>query len=149
MPKRVLIVCVGNICRSPTAEAILRHRLREQPDNVVESAGLAALRGMPIDPQAEQVLAAHGLSAGTHVARQISPALIEGADLVLAMERRHLEALRVLAPKAVGKIFMLGKWQRNIDIPDPYGRGAAAFKKVYPMIDAAVEAWLPRIYTHA
>lgn len=140
---RALIVCVGNICRSPMAEAVLRHRLGER-SLAVESAGLAALRGFPVDPLAEQLLAAHGLSAAAHVARQINPSMIERADVVLAMEKRHIAALRALAPWASGKIFLMGKWQGDADIPDPYGRQLPAFERAYRMIDDAAVSWVSR-----
>ncbi len=141
MLNRALIVCVGNICRSPTAEALLRHRLGERAV-AVESAGLAAMRGSPIDPLAERMLVAHGLTGEGHVARQIDQPLIEGAGIVLAMERRHISALRALSPRSAGKIFLLGKWQGNIDIPDPYGREIDAFERAYRMIDIAVDTWI-------
>lgn len=143
MIKRVLIVCVGNICRSPTAEFMFRHRLADKPI-VVGSAGLAALVGNPIDPLAEAVLAEHGLTAASHVARQVSPALINAADIVLAMDRRHVSAIHAQAPHARGKTFLLGRWQGDRPIPDPYGKPPAAFARAYEMVDEAVASWVTR-----
>ena len=140
MINRVLIVCVGNICRSPMAESALRHRLGSN-GAVVESAGLAALAGSPVDPLAESVLAEHGLSANSHVARQVDASLISAADVVLAMDRRHLSAIHALVPHARGKTFLLGKWQGDIEIADPYGRQRQAFEQAYRMIDQAVDSW--------
>lgn len=143
MIKRVLIVCVGNICRSPTAEVLLRHRLNNGAI-VVESAGLAALDGNPIDPAAELVLVEHGLTAVSHVARQINPSLIGAADIVLAMDRRHISAIHALAPHARGKTFLLGRWQGDSEIADPYGQPRPAFEQAYQIIDRAVGSWLSR-----
>jgi low molecular weight protein-tyrosine phosphatase len=143
MINRVLVVCVGNICRSPTAEFLLRHRLRRD-GAIVESAGLAALVGNPIDPMAERVLAAHGLSAATHVARQITVEMINAADIVLAMDKRHLSAIHAQAPHARGKTFHLGKWQNDAPIPDPYGQPRAAFEHAFTLIDSAVDSWISR-----
>ncbi len=140
----MLIVCTANICRSPTAETVLRHRL-DGAAVEVESAGLAALPGTPIDPRTEAVLAAHGLSAAGHVARRATPAQIAAADLVLAMEQRHLSALRALVPSARARSFLLGRWQGNADIPDPYGRAQDAYEEAYRMIEAAVEDWRARL----
>lgn len=139
-PKRVLVVCVGNVCRSPTAEAILRNRC---PGGgfVVESAGLGALTGNPIEPFAEAVLVEHGLSAKGHVARQVTPDLVDATDLVLVMEAQQLGAIHALSASAVERTFLLGKWHGEIDIPDPYRQRLAVFRDVYWMIDKAVNSW--------
>ena len=94
---RILIVCVGNICRSPMAEAVLRQRL---PASVqVSSAGLAARVGDGVHPVAADVMHARGYATVEHVARQFTPAMTQNTDLVLTMERRHAQAVRALAPE--------------------------------------------------
>ena len=143
MINRVLVICVGNICRSPTAEYLLRHRL--PPGKVVvESAGLAALAGNPIDPTAGALLEEHGVRVNGHVARQMSQELVNAADIVLAMDRRHISAIHAQVPHARGKTFLLGKWQADLAIPDPYGKPREAFEASFRMIDAAVDSWLSR-----
>ena len=144
MVHRILIVCVGNICRSPTAEVMLRDRLRGK-DTLVESAGLAALVGQPIDPMAESVLAQKGLTAVDHIARQLSQAMLSEADVVMAMDNRHVSAIQALAPQARGKTFLLGRWQADRPIPDPYGRDVTAFERTFGMIEDAVDAWRTRL----
>lgn len=144
MIQRILIVCVGNICRSPMAEALLRDRLRGR--NVdVESAGLAALVGKPIDADAGAVLAAHGLVADAHVARKLTPELIASADLVLAMDQRQLSAIRAIAPQARGKTYLLGHWIQRADIADPYGQARPVFEDTFALIERAVDAWIKRL----
>ena len=143
MINRVLVVCVGNICRSPTAEWLLRHRLKRD-GLTIESAGLAALVGKPIDPMAESVLREHGVSAAGHVARQVSPELINAADIVLVMDRRHMSAVHAQVPHARGKTFLLGRWQNELAVPDPYGKPRSAFEDAFRMIDKAVDSWLSR-----
>jgi protein-tyrosine phosphatase len=143
MIKRVLVVCVGNICRSPIAEFVFRHRLAN--DRItVESAGLAALVGNPVDPLAEAVLAEHGLTAASHIARQVSPALIDAADIVLVMDKRHVSAIHAQAPHARGKTFLLGRWQGDRAVPDPYGKPKAEFSRTYDMVGEAVDSWVTR-----
>lgn len=144
MPGRILLVCVGNVCRSPMAECLLRDRLGE-PAIVVESAGLAALAGQPADPHAESVLDAHGLSANAHVARQLDEAMIDAADLVLVMEKTQILAVHALAPNAIGKTFLLGKWLGAVDIPDPFRHRQEQFEHVYRMIEMAVDSWCARL----
>lgn len=141
---RILVVCVGNICRSPMADILLQHLLPGGRARVA-SAGLAAVVGAPIDPLAGAVLAAHGLDASRHRARQLTPALLRDSDLVLAMERDQLERVRTGSPEATGKLFLLDKWGASRDIPDPYRQGRAVFEDVYRSIDQAVRAWLPHL----
>jgi protein-tyrosine phosphatase len=140
MIRNALIVCVGNICRSPTAEVLMRHALQEKGLKV-ESAGLAALAGRPIDPLAEAVLQAHGLSGKDHVARQVTPELISRSDLILAMEKRHLAALHAIAPHARGKTFLLGRWDGDCEVPDPYGKPRDRFDETYALIDRLLHGW--------
>lgn len=140
MIQRALIVCVGNICRSPTAEVLMRHAFADKKLKV-ESAGLAALVGKPIDPYAEAVLQAHGLSGNEHIARQVTPELISRSDLVLAMQKRHLSALHAIAPQARGKTFLLGRWDGDCEVPDPYGKPREAFDEAYALIERLLSAW--------
>lgn len=144
MSKRILIVCVGNICRSPTAEVLLRHGLPGEGFEV-KSAGLAAVFGNPMDPMAAALLAEHGLTGEGHVAHRVNRPLVEGADIVLAMENRHILALSSLAPAARRKIHLLGKWQGNLEIPDPYGRDRFAYERAYQMIDDSIKHWRVRV----
>jgi protein-tyrosine phosphatase len=140
MIQRALIVCVGNICRSPTAEVLMRHALADKKLEV-ESAGLAALAGKPIDPVAEAVLQAHGLTGKEHVARQVTPELISQSDLILAMEKRHLAALHAIAPQARGKTFLLGRWHGDCEVPDPYGKPREKFDEAYSLIERLLAGW--------
>jgi protein-tyrosine phosphatase len=139
--KRVLTVCVGNICRSPTAEYLLRERLASR-DVRLGSAGLGALVGHPMDALALQVLAEHGIDGAPHYASQLTPAMLREADLVLGMERSHVDAMVRMAPEARGKIFLLDKWLQGRDIPDPYRQQRPAFDHVYSMIAQGVDSWL-------
>lgn len=144
MSKRILVVCVGNLCRSPTAEVILRNTLPSD-GFAVKSAGLSAVYGNPMDPRAAALLAERGLSGEKHVSHRINKPLVEGADIVLAMEKKHLSALKKLAPAARGKIHLLGKWQGDLEIPDPYGRDLSAYLRAYQMIEESIKRWCPRI----
>jgi len=137
--RNVLVVCVGNICRSPTAETLLRHALKK--DVQVASAGLKALAGHPIDATAQAVLSGHGLSGQSHVARQIDRSMIDAADLVLTMEPWHSEAVLRISPHARGKTYLLGKWLDSTSIPDPYRQSQQAFERAYRLIDAGVQRW--------
>jgi len=142
--KRILVVCVGNICRSPTAAHLLREALAGRAC-VVQSAGLGALVGEPIEPAALEILQEKGQSPAPHQARQLTPALLAEADLVLVMEKRHLQDIGRGAPQARGKTFLLGKWLGDCEIPDPYRQDRAAFARTYDLIDQSVTAWAAKI----
>lgn len=144
MVKKILIVCIGNICRSPTAENLLRGALA--PSNIeVSSAGLAALVGSPIEPTARIVLEEHGLLPEEHNAIQLTPQAVSESDLVLVMEQRHINGVLNIAPEARGKVLLLGKWQDDREISDPYRQGKPAFVHAYALIEEAVHAWAQRL----
>lgn len=144
MFNRILIVCVGNICRSPTAEKLLRNALASSAIEV-SSAGLAALRDSPLEPTASRVLEEHGHAPGSHKARQLTSDAVSDADLILVMEQRHIEGVLSLAPQARGKVFLLGKWQSDREIMDPYRQGKSAFVHAYTLIEQATQAWARRL----
>jgi protein-tyrosine phosphatase len=104
-PLTVLAVCTGNVCRSPAVQALLEARL--PADVVVSSAGTRALVGAPVAaPMAELVKAAGGDTDGIR-ARQLTPAMVAGADLVLALTREHRSAVLTLEPRALQRTFTL------------------------------------------
>lgn len=144
MFKRILVVCVGNICRSPTAEYLLRQRL---PQGGVEvgSAGLGAMIDYPIESTAAQVLVDHGIDGSEHRARQVTPGLLRESDLILVMEKSHVAAIGRMAPEVSGKVFLLGKWQDDAEISDPFRQERPAFDHVYDLIESSVDAWLPHL----
>lgn len=100
MFNKILVVCVGNICRSPTAERLLR---QFHPALTVSSAGLGALVGKGADPCAISVAQAHNLSLENHCARQISGRMCREFDLILTMEKRHITALCEMVPEMRAK----------------------------------------------
>jgi protein-tyrosine phosphatase len=142
--KKILIVCIGNICRSPTAENLLRGALT-RCDITVSSAGLAAVGGHPIESTARKVLEEHGHVPSEHSAVQLTPQSINESDLILVMEQRHINGVLDVAPEARGKVFLLGKWQGNREISDPYRQGKPAFVHAYALIEEAVHAWAQRL----
>ncbi|WP_028920562.1 low molecular weight protein-tyrosine-phosphatase [Pseudoxanthomonas suwonensis] len=145
MFSKLLFVCVGNICRSPTAEILMRARLGDRPGVQVASAGLQALVGRPIDPTAAQLLREAGHDPDGHRARQATPSVLAAADLVLVMEQAHLTRIAREVPQVSGKTFLLGKWRGGREVPDPYRQHREAFEHVHRLIDDCVGAWVPYI----
>ena len=143
------MVCLGNICRSPMAEALLRAELaRAGLDQrvSVQSAGTGDWHlGEPMDRGARAELARHGLDGSAHRARQIGPDWLARFDLLLATDRSNLRNLERMArsqPDLAGRIRLLRSFDPQApdgaEVPDPYGEGAAAFGKAYNLIEAAV-----------
>lgn len=149
----VLLVCTGNICRSPTAEGVLR-RLAEKrglADRVrVASAGTHDYHvGEGPDPRSVKHASRRGYDLAPLRASQVSPADFERFDFILAMDRGHLRILRSLAPREARARLALfldasARWQGE-DVPDPYYGDVDGFERVLDMVEEAGERWLDRI----
>lgn len=138
----VLVVCTGNICRSPIAQAWLASQLHGAAD--VQSAGTSALVGSPADPSAVQVCRDAGLDLASHRARQITPELLRAANLVLVMESGHRDHLCRIAPWATGKIWRWGH-HAGTDIADPYKLGLDKFQIALETIVRLGKTWVPLV----
>ena len=139
--KSVLIVCIGNICRSPMAEAMLSAAL---PDIAVSSAGTGALVGHPADEIAKTLMTEHGLDIGAHRGRLLNTAMCQQADLILTMDNEQRRFIEERYPFARGKVFRIAE-ATKVDVPDPYRQGRAAFDNAYRLIDAGVTNWAEKI----
>ena len=141
MPRRILIVCGGNTCRSAMAEAMARKLIESGPcadDWAVESAGAGAVEGDPATDNAVAVLAELGLDLAGHRARLLAPELVSRADIILTMERRHLERVLELDPLAAPRARMLAQ----SDIADPFGCGIGVYRRTSDEIQHSLAAWL-------
>ncbi|MDH6186003.1 low molecular weight protein-tyrosine-phosphatase [Polaromonas sp. CG_23.6] len=140
----ILTVCVGNICRSPVAEAMLKDRL---PGRKIWSAGLHAVVGHGAEATASEIARQHGLDLSAHRAQQVAGWMCSHADLVLVMEASHQQALEKLYPTARGKIHRLGEFgpPGGFDIADPYRQPRAAFEAAHAAIALGVDEWVRRI----
>jgi protein-tyrosine phosphatase len=146
MFNRILIVCIGNICRSPMAEALLAASVaNSHPEVSVESAGLGALVGRSADPIAQELMQERGIDISNHRARQLTLEMVRNADLVLVMEESHVSDVLSLDPSARGKVHCLGKWG-DFEIPDPYQQPRNAFEHALSLIEQAVADWKSRVW---
>ncbi|MDH6166714.1 protein-tyrosine phosphatase [Variovorax boronicumulans] len=139
--KSVLVVCIGNICRSPMGEALIAAAL---PHLKVASAGIGALVGQPADALARELMAKRGLDIEAHRARQLTNLMCQEADLILAMDEEQRLYINQRHPLTRGKLFRLGEVARA-DIPDPYRLGRPAFERALKLIDDGATAWVERI----
>lgn len=142
MFNRILVVCVGNICRSPMAEALLRSVL---PANCeIASAGIGAMTGNPADSMAADLMHERGLDIEKHVARQLDLDLLRNSDLVLVMERAHQDWIESRWPQARGRVYRWGHWS-DFDVPDPHCQDAAAFRQSLALIEQGLANWKERL----
>jgi protein-tyrosine phosphatase len=155
-PYRVCLVCLGNICRSPMAETVLRAELtaaglagEAAPAVVVDSAGTGDWHvGDAMDPGAREALASRGLDGSAHRARQFDPFWLPRRDLILAMDARNLADLRRMAAgKDADRIRLFGEAGEigGQDIPDPWGGGPDEFGHVLDLLGAAAPVIAARL----
>ncbi len=139
MFENILVVCIGNICRSPMAEALLKEALSSEK-HTVTSAGLGALAGHPADEKAQQLMKAKGIDISAHQGRQIDTEIIRQSNLILVMEEDHQKAIEAKDPSARGKVYRLGNWG-GFDIPDPYRKEMKDFEDALALIEQGVNDW--------
>lgn len=138
---RILVVCIGNICRSPMAERLLATQLAHVE---VKSAGLGALVGHPADALAIELMREQDIDLTDHRARQLDDSLIAWADLILVMSNGQKDQLCLQWPAARGMVFRIGHWGGE-DVPDPYRLPRAAFEHALRLIEAGIGQWAPRL----
>ena len=141
MIRRVLVVCIGNICRSPMAEGMFRHLV---PSVHTSSAGLSALVGLGADSTAIQLMEEVGVDISAHRARMLTDEHVRDADLILVMDELQMQLLAAQYPYSRGKVFRLGQ-AASQDIPDPYKQEPDVFRAVFSMIENGVQEWVKRI----
>ncbi len=147
---RLLFVCAGNICRSPLAEGVFRHRARERGvmDRFhVDSAGTGAWHaGEPADQRAQDVAARHGIVLDG-VARQVSRKDFTRFDLLLCADDENLDTLldRGAPPEKTRLLLSCDPAARLREVPDPYGGGSADFETVFHLVDSASAALLDQL----
>jgi protein-tyrosine phosphatase len=138
MIKSILIVCEGNVCRSPMAMGLFARQLEGAQ---ITSAGTGALVGEGADPMAIELMAESGIDLRAHVATAVDPRIIRAADLVLTANTAQKQSIERAFPFARGRIFRLRE-HANRDVSDPYKRDRKAFEAALSEIDDGMRRWL-------
>lgn len=149
---RILMVCLGNICRSPLAEGIMREKARESGlDISVDSAGTAAYHvGEPPDKRSQEVARKHGIDISDQRARQFEVRDFHHFDKIYVMDRQNYEHVISLAPdqnQAQKVDLMLNELYpgENRRVPDPYYGGKDGFDRVYDMLEGSCSKVIEKV----
>lgn len=108
----------------------------------ISSAGLGALVGKPADPHSVNQMKKRGIDISRHRARQLTEELLNEADIVLVMEKSHIEAISNILPQVRGKTMLLGRWLDEFEVPDPYGKSEEAFIFMVDAVSECVQSWI-------
>ncbi|NNG81658.1 low molecular weight protein-tyrosine-phosphatase [Acinetobacter sp. ANC 5378] len=135
--QNILVVCMGNICRSPMAEYFLK---QQYPQLHIESAGIFGLIGHAADQKAILCMQHLGINMSPHIAKKLNNDLIKKADLILVMSQNQQKHLEQIWPFAKGKTFRLGHWQSK-NVADPYKHDQAIFDETCQLIQSCIADW--------
>ena len=152
-PYKIVFVCLGNICRSPTAEGIFQHLVKERGLEsyfYIDSAGTSAYHiGEPANSKSRQVAERHGVELRSR-ARRFEPADFEEFDLILAMDRENYDNLMELDPdgSSADKILLMRDFDpepENGEVPDPYFGGMEGFQNVFEILRRSSKSLLDEL----
>lgn len=142
---RVVIVCTGNICRSPMAEGLLRDRWakRGRSGLIASSMGIRGLDNSPPTEMARRVCEEHGIDISAHRSRPLVGEELADAHLILTMDTVQREYVQLFFPIARDKVFLLGAWpdpeNRKSIVKDPIGGSNRVYRKTYEVIEGHVD----------
>lgn len=148
----IVMVCSGNTCRSPMAEALLKDKLSramgEETTVSVSSAGLFAFEGEPASAPAIETMKGYGIEIEAHRARPLTAELAGKADLILAMTEAHKEAILRRYPEIRGKVFTLAEFsgvEGAFDVDDPIGSSTEEYRRVAKQIDCYLDGVMRKL----
>lgn len=139
--KKILFVCTGNLCRSPMAEALFRHRMGEDSGWEAASAGTYATYGSPASENAVEAVRELGVDLSGHHSQPLTAELVEAADLIVVMTAEHRFHLLQDFPEVGNRVFLIksfGTSKVPADVSDPYGGSLNTYKRIRDEIDRAL-----------
>ena len=139
--KKILFVCTGNLCRSPMAEALFRHRIGDDAGWEAVSAGTFAGEGWPASENAVLAVQELGIDLTRHRSQPLSAELVEAADLIVVMTDEHRDRILEAFPQVGNRVCLIksfGTSKVPTDISDPYGGSLNTYKRIRDEIDRAL-----------
>ena len=139
---KIMMICTGNISRSPMAEYLFKNDqyVAEKKVTVI-SAGLGALVGSSADPIVRKLLDEQGIDCQGHIAQQVTDQMVNDMDLILVMEQHHRKDMLQRFPQSRAKLFLM-RHQDQLDIIDPYKKDMAVFKQIQEDIKIGMNQWV-------
>ncbi len=141
--KKILVVCAGNICRSPMGEAFFKQALADK-GYTIDSAGIVGLINHPADEKAIKVMADIGMDISEHRGKRLNNQLIAEFDLILVMTQRQVDEMTRQWAFSKGRVFRIGHWL-NIDVADPYRLDESVFVEARNNIQDSVNEWIKKL----
>ncbi len=141
-PKKIYVICTGNICRTPMAKALLEReimRLGLQGTIEVDSAGVYAVEGAPASRGSQVAMRERGLDISDHRGKQLETRHVQEADMLLVMEERQRQIIFNNWPHALSKTYLLSEMVGEYDdVADPYGLDQAAYDEIAALLESYV-----------
>ena len=147
---KIVVVCTGNICRSPMAEALLKSYL---PHKEIYSAGLDVdynhLSNQGATEQARCTAKKHGYDISLHKATQLTEKMVNEMDLILVMTQEHLDQIAIRFPGCASKTLLIGQWIGVGYIKDPLNQDLVMFEECFTLLKKAVASWSMKLSAFA
>ncbi len=145
LPSPIMMICAGNMCRSPFAEYYMRARLEKAGiEHECFSRGLLAMPGRKVPSTAQRIGLEFGVDMSTHVSQTLLAPDVDRAAMIMVMEAGQRQHLSKMRPASIGKVFLLSQPMDGKTVRDPMGRDDEYFRKVYGEITTMVDAWIQR-----
>ena len=149
LPSPIVMICAGNMCRSPFAEYYMRQKLEEaNVESECFSRGLLAMPGRKVPSTALKVGLEFGIDMQEHISQTLLAPDVDRAAMIMVMDSGQRQHLSKMRPASIGKIFLLSQPLHGKAIPDPMGKDEEHFRKIYKDIMLSIDAWVKRFGIH-
>lgn len=144
---KILVVCTANVCRSPAAQSVLSRAFSGRDDMLITSSGTDAIQGEMADETIRALLVEGGYGSGIlrHRSRVLLPHHLVEHQLVLCMERKHVERVVAMNPLLIGRCMLLSRWDNGEDVFDPTGYSRQTYVDALRLIEKLCQQWVSKL----